>query len=77
MARLTSKARNSLSKSHFALPQGTKKSSKPAFPIENLSHAEDALREVGRSLKAHDITPAEAREVRRKAKAAERKDGKK
>jgi len=62
MAILTAKTRNSLADSTFALP-GRR------FPIPDRSHAVAAERLVGRSLKAGNISSAQAATVRRKAKA--------
>jgi hypothetical protein len=62
MAKLTTKSRNALSDRVFALP-GRK------FPLPDRSHAVAAERLVGRSLKAGNITPAQAATVRRKAAA--------
>ena len=60
MAKLSTASRNSLADSVFALP-GRK------FPIPDRSHAVAAERLVGRSLKAGNITPAQAATVRSKA----------
>jgi hypothetical protein len=62
MSKLTTGQRNSLSEKAFALP-GRK------FPIPDRSHAVAAERLVGRSLKAGNITPAQAATVKRKARA--------
>jgi hypothetical protein len=62
MSKLTTGQRNSLSEKAFALP-GRK------FPIEDRAHQEAALKLVGRSLKAGNITPAQAATVKRKARA--------
>ena len=62
MSKLTTTSRNSLRDSVFALP-GRK------FPIPDRSHAIAAERLVGRSLKAGNISQAQAQTVRRKAKA--------
>lgn len=68
MARLTAAVRRELSASKFAL-------SGRRFPVEDRSHADAALRDVTRSLRARDITPAQAATVRRKADAALGKKG--
>lgn len=62
MAKLSTKARNKLKPSQFALSGGR-------FPIEDKAHAVAAERLVGRAQNAGTITPAEAETVRRKAKA--------
>jgi len=67
---LSKSARKAIPRSKFALPAGTKKSSAPAFPIQNKAHAEAALMTVKTSLKAGNITAAQAATVRRKAAAA-------
>ncbi|MHB1777975.1 MAG: hypothetical protein ACYCU7_18610 [Acidimicrobiales bacterium] len=69
MTRLSAKSRKALPKGKFALPAGTSKSSKPAFPVEDKAHAEAALRLVGRAVKAGTISPAQAAKVRAKANA--------
>ncbi len=70
MARLTTQGRKALSRSQFALPAGDKGSrGRPAFPIPDASHARAALRDVGRAIKAGDITKAQERTVQRKARA--------
>jgi hypothetical protein len=62
MPKLKAATRNALADRVFALP-GRK------FPIPDRSHAIAAERLVGRSLKAGNITPAQAQTVRRKAAA--------
>ena len=64
MGVLKAAQRNALPSSKFALP------GKRAFQIENKVHAEKALQLVGRSVKAGNTTPAEAAEVRSKARRA-------
>jgi hypothetical protein len=61
MAKLTPGQRKALPSSDFALPGGK-------FPIPDKSHAVAAERLVGRSLKAGNITPAQAQTVKAKAK---------
>lgn len=73
MARLSTRARKALPRSAFALPNGTKKSKAPAFPLNNASHDRAALSGATRSLRAGNITAAQARVVRHKAKAALRR----
>lgn len=55
MSKLTSKERNNLPKSDFALPK------KRAYPIEDKSHARNALARVSQY-----GTPSEKKEVRSK-----------
>ena len=62
MSVLKAKSRNALADRAFALP-GRR------FPIEDKIHQQKALQLVGRSLKAGNITPAQAATVRRKAAA--------
>lgn len=62
MARLSAKERRALPSSDYAL-------SGDRFPVEDRGHAEAALRDVGRALKARSITPAEAHTVERRAEA--------
>jgi len=64
MGVLKSAQRNKLPGSSFALP------GKRAFPVNDAVHAEKALQLVGRSVKAGNTTPAEAAEVRTKARRA-------
>ena len=66
MARLTTAARKKLPGSVFAGPGRS-------FPIEDKAHATAALRLVGRSEKAGNITLAQAQKIRA---AAYRKLGK-
>jgi hypothetical protein len=60
MAKLTSKQRNAMPKSEFALTGGR-------FPINDRSHAIAAERLVGRAVKAGSISPSQASTVKRKA----------
>jgi hypothetical protein len=68
MARLTTAQRKKLPSSTYALP-GKK------FPMPDKAHAIAAERLVGRSVKAGNITPAQAAIVKRKAKAKLGKTG--
>jgi len=63
MAKLTTKERNSLRTSAFALPKTR------GWPVHDKSHARFALTQVGRSLRAGNITPAQAAAIRYKANA--------
>ena len=65
MAKLTTKARKALPKSDFALPGGR-------YPVENESHARNALSRV-----AQNGTPSEKAEVRAKVHAKYPSIGKK
>lgn len=58
MAKLTSKARKSLSKTSFAIP--SKAPGSGSYPIEDASHARNALSRV-----AANGSPAEQAQVRR------------
>ena len=62
MARLTSNERSKLPSKDFAGPNRS-------FPVENRSHAIAAERMVGRSVAAGNITPAQAAQIKAKAKA--------
>ena len=62
MARLSSAQRKALPSGSFAGPGRS-------FPIPDRSHAIAAERLVGRSLKAGNITPAQAASIKAKAKA--------
>lgn len=70
MARLTTRARKALPRSDFALPKGTKASKAPAFPLTDASHDRNAISGATRSLRAGNITKAQAETVKRKARAA-------
>ena len=69
MGKLSSSARKAMPKASFAMPGGTKKSSAPAFPMNNKSHARAAISGATRSQKAGNITPAQAARVKAAAKA--------
>lgn len=69
MARLTTAQRKRLPKRDFALPSGTKRSKKPAFPVEDKTHARAALRMAPRAEHAGNITKSQERTVQRKARA--------
>ena len=62
MPELTTKTRNSLASSVFALP-GRR------FPINDRAHASNALARATQGLKAGTLSSAEASKVRRKANA--------
>ncbi len=62
MARVSAAARKKMPKKNFALPD------KEMFLINDDNHARAALSDVSRSLKAGNITPAEAAKVRRAAR---------
>lgn len=64
MGVLRAAQRNKLPGSSFALP------GKRAFPLTDSIHDDKALQLVSRSVKAGNITPAEAEEVRSKARRA-------
>ena len=63
MAKLTTKARNNLSKSQFALPAQKK------YPIENASHARNALARASQQHHAGNLSDAEYAQVRSAARA--------
>lgn len=71
MANLNAKQRKALPKSKFGLPSRANSSEGKArsgsFPMPDKAHAEAALRLVGRSEKAGNITARQAAEVRAKA----------
>jgi len=60
MATLTTKARNKLPASKFAL-------SGERYPVEDKAHARAALSRVSHAAKVGNVTPAEAAKVRHKA----------
>ncbi len=62
MAKLTTSTRKSLPKKDFAGPGRS-------FPIENKSHARNALSGAARSEKAGNISKAEERRIDAKARA--------
>ena len=65
MAKLTAKVRKSIPKKDFALPGTRSKSGgKGGYPIENKTHARDALSRV-----SANGTPSEKKEVRAKVHA--------
>jgi hypothetical protein len=61
MAKLTTKQRNKLPKSEFALPKSRK------YPCENKSHARNALARVSQQENKGNISSSEAAKVRAKA----------
>ena len=61
MSKLTSKERNALPSSDFAEPRSRK------YPVENASHARNALSRVSESLNRGDISVKDANMVREKA----------
>ena len=63
MGKLTTKARDKLSKSEFGLP-GSRK-----YPVENASHARNALARVSQQEKKGNISEGSAAKVRAKARA--------
>lgn len=60
MAKLTSKSRNELKPSSFALPGGR-------FPVEDKAHAANAKARATQGVKTGTLSPAEAATVRAKA----------
>jgi hypothetical protein len=65
MAKLTTKARKAIPKSDFALPgKRSKSGGKGGYPIEDASHARNALARV-----SEFGTPAEKAEVKKKVHA--------
>ena len=63
MARLTTTERDALPDSEFAIPD------KREFPIEDKAHQIAAERLLGRAVKHGSVTTAEAKMVKRKARA--------
>lgn len=62
MSKLTAAGRRALPNNQYAGPGRT-------FPIPDKSHAVAAERMVGRSVKAGNITPAQAKTIKAKARA--------
>lgn len=61
MAKLTSKARKSLSSSTFGLP------SKRAYPMPDKSHASNAKARATQQVKAGNLSPSEKKTIDAKA----------
>ena len=60
MAKLTTKGRKALPKSAFAGPDRS-------YPVEDASHARNALARAGQMVKAGKLSPSAAAKIRAKA----------
>lgn len=69
MAKLTTKARNSLPNSKFAGPDRS-------YPIENKAHAINAKARATQQVKAGNLSPSEAGKIKAKANAVLKGKGK-
>jgi hypothetical protein len=70
MAKLTTKKRANLPKSTFALPGGTKANKKPGFPLNDPNHDRSAISGATRSKNAGNISDAQMKAIKAKAKTA-------
>ena len=67
MATLTAKARHAIPGKKFGLPPHDGKPG--AYPVENKSHARDALSRESEELAAGNLSPEQASEIKHKADA--------
>lgn len=68
MSRLTTSKRNSLSKSQFGLPGGTKASGgKPSYPMPDKSHAANAKARAAQAVKAGRMSKSTEAKIDAKA----------